>query len=166
MAKKDKKSRRAEPPPAPHKAPRIEERRATAERKQRILERLTMGASGVNIANVEKITVRRVRQIIAEMLASREVDPPAGFVQLQIARLSDAMVVAHTMMMEGDLHAMDRPIKLTGELDRYDGFGRALIANAPEGPPPLRITGAPRELRLPTLAPDDSDREIFRAASP
>ena len=32
-------------------------------------------------------TVRRVRQISADMLASREVDPPAGFVQLQIARL-------------------------------------------------------------------------------
>jgi hypothetical protein len=58
------------------------------------------------------------------MLASREIDPPAGFVQLQIARLSEAMIVARTMMMEGDLQAMDRLIRLTGELDRYHGFGR------------------------------------------
>jgi DNA-binding NarL/FixJ family response regulator len=71
-------------------------RRATAERKLRILERLTAGVSVPHIARVENITIRRVRQIIAEMLAKREVDPPAGFVQLQIARLSDAMTVART----------------------------------------------------------------------
>jgi len=47
---------------------------------------------------VEQLTVRRVRQIIAEILACREIDPPAGFVQLQIARLSEAMIVARTMM--------------------------------------------------------------------
>jgi hypothetical protein len=78
-------------------------RRGTAERKLRILERLTAGVSAPYIARVENITIRRVRQIIAEMLERREVDPPAGFVPLQIARLSDAMTVAHTMMMEGDL---------------------------------------------------------------
>lgn len=37
--------------------------RATAERKQRILERLTMGASAANIANVEKITIRRANAL-------------------------------------------------------------------------------------------------------
>ena len=108
-------------PPPPSRRRRAQQarrsaaRRAMAERKQRILERLTMGASAANIANVEKITIRRVRQIIGEMLASREVDPPAGFVQLQIARLSDAMFVAHTMMMEGDLKAMDREYGETHE---------------------------------------------------
>jgi hypothetical protein len=106
MAKTPQKSPAAEP--APPQARRSAARRATAERKQRILERLTMGASAANIANVEKITIRRARQIIAETLASREVDPPAGFVRLQIARLSAAMVVADTMMMDGDLKAMDR----------------------------------------------------------
>jgi hypothetical protein len=47
----------------------IEARRATAERKLRILERLTMGASVAKIARVEKITIRRARHIVAEMLA-------------------------------------------------------------------------------------------------
>ncbi|MFZ1964043.1 MAG: hypothetical protein WAU78_11370 [Roseiarcus sp.] len=165
MAKTRKKSDAAERPPALQQARRSAARRATAERKQRILERLTMGASVMNIANVEKITIRRVRQIIAEMLASREVDPPAGFVQLQIARLSDAMVVAHTMMMEGDLRAMDRLIKLTAELDRYHGFGRAEIAAAPPLPPPPRIAAPPRELMAPKPAPEQAEREIFRAPS-
>jgi hypothetical protein len=107
-----------------------------------------------------------VRQIVAEMLASREVDPPAGFVQLQIARLGDAMLVAHTMMMEGDLRAMDRLIRLTGELDRYHGFGRASIASAPEAAPPPRIAAPERERLLPKPAPEQREREIFRAASP
>jgi len=31
------------------------------------------------------------------MLESREIGRPAGFVQLQIARLSEAMIVARTM---------------------------------------------------------------------
>jgi hypothetical protein len=111
MAKTPQKSRSAEP--APPQARRSAARRATGERKQGILERLTMGASAANIANVEKITIRRVRQIVAAMLASREVDPPAGFAPLQIARRSDAMAVAHTMMMDGDIKAMDRDCSAT-----------------------------------------------------
>ncbi len=100
------------------------------------------------------------------MLASREVDPPAGFVQLQIARLGDAMVVAHTMMMEGDLQAMDRLIKLTGELDRYHGFGRAEIAAPPQVAPPPQLAAPERERLLPKPAPKEREREIFRAPSP
>jgi len=163
MAKTPQKSPAAEQPP-PQQARRSAARRATAERKQRILERLTMGASVMNIANVEKITIRRVRQIIAEMLASREIDPPAGFVQLQIARLSDAMFVAHTMMMEGDLKAMDRLIKLTAELERYHGFARAEIAVAPAP----QLAAPPREPALPKPAPEpeQAEREIFPAPSP
>ena len=164
MAKASKKSRPAEPPPAPQQARRSAARRATAERKLRILERLTAGVSVGHIAHVEHITIRRVRQIIAEMLAKREVDPPAGFVQLQIARLSDAMLVAHTRMMEGDLQAMDRLIKLTGELDRYHGFGRALIAAQPDAAPP-RIAAPARERLSPKPAPDEAEEEIFLAPS-
>ena len=96
-----------------------------------------MGLTVAHIARVEQLTVRRVRQIIAEMLASREIDPPAGFVQFQIARLSEAMIVARTMMMQGNLQAMDRLIKLTSELDRYHGFAPAQIPWAREAAPRL-----------------------------
>ena len=153
MPKTRKPSRPAGPPAQPPSAPppprRTAMRRATAERKLRILERLTAGVSVAHIARTEDLTIRRVRQIIAEMLTKREVDPPAGFVQLQIARLSDAMTVAHTMMMEGDLQAMDRVIKLAGELDRYHGYGRAEIASAPQAAPPPQIGPPARELLLP-----------------
>ncbi len=107
MARKFETSSAVDRPPAPCKARRIEARRATVQREPRILERLTMGASAANIAHVEKITVRRGRRIVAETLAGREIDPPAGFVPLQIARLGDAMVVADTMMTEGDLQATE-----------------------------------------------------------
>src|SRR5271168_5444174 len=80
------------PPPAAEAAPRIAPRRRTAHQRLRIQERLTMGLTVAHIARVEQLTAPRVRQIIAEMLASREIDPPAGFVQLQIARLSEAMI--------------------------------------------------------------------------
>src|SRR5271170_3388776 len=91
-------------------AQKIAPRRKSADQRLRILERLTTGLSVAHIARVEKLTVRRVQQIIAAMLESREIDPPAGFVQLQVARLSAAMIVSHTMMMEGDLKAVDRMI--------------------------------------------------------
>jgi hypothetical protein len=100
MAKLSKRSRRPEAPaPAVEPAPRVAPRRKTADQRLRILERLTIGLSVVHIARVEKLTVRRVRQIIAGMLESREIDPPAGFVQLQVARLSEAMIVTRTLMI-------------------------------------------------------------------
>ena len=122
MSKPAEKSPSREAPVPPEPARRVAPRRATADRRLRILERLTTGLTVAHIAREEGLSVQRIRRIIAEMLESREIDPPAGFVQLQIARLSEAMIVARTMMMEGDLHAMDRLIKLTGELDRYHGF--------------------------------------------
>jgi hypothetical protein len=165
MPKTHKTSPTAEPLAPPPPPRRTAMRRATAERKLRILERLTAGVSVAHIARVANITIRRVRQIIAEMLARREVDPPAGFVQLQIARLSDAMTVAHTMMMEGDLQAMDRVIKLAGELDRYHGFGRAQIAAAPAPAPPPRIAAPARELLLPKPTSEEVEAEISLPAT-
>ena len=37
----------------------------------------------------------------------------------RVARVGEAMIVAHSMMMQGDLQAMDRLLALNGELDRY-----------------------------------------------
>ena len=84
------------------------------------------------------------------MLARREVDPPAGFVQLQIGRLSDAMMVAHAAMMEGDMHALDRVLRIVGQLDRYHGFagGAAPAARATPAlaaPTPALALPAPGE---------------------
>jgi hypothetical protein len=127
------------------RAKRAAARREAVARKMRVFERLTSGVSAGHIAHAEKITVRRVRQIITEGLARREFDPPAGFVQIQIARLSDAMIVAHTKMMEGDLPAMDRLIRLVNELERYNG----LFHSQRENPPRSRVAASAPKLSLP-----------------
>jgi hypothetical protein len=97
MAKPAKKSLHPEPP-VPASARRAAPPRATADRRLQILERLTTGLTVSHIAREEGLTATRIRQILAAMLESREIDPPAGFVQLQIARLNEAMIVARTMM--------------------------------------------------------------------
>jgi len=56
---------------------------------------------------------------------SREIDPPAGFVRSQIARISQAIIVAHTMTMEGRFQAIGRVLELAGKLDRSHGFVQA-----------------------------------------
>jgi hypothetical protein len=161
MAKSAKNSLPRETPP-PEPARRVAPRRATADRRLRILERLTTGLTVAHIAREERLTVTRIRQIIAQMLESREIDPPAGFVQIQIARLSEAMIVARTMMMEGDLHAMDRFIRLTGELDRYHGFGKRPVS-LPEPSPPRRLAGPRRQLPVPDSARSEAETKIFLA---
>ena len=165
MAKPSKKSRRREAalsPPSPEPARRLTPRRATAERRLRILERLTTGLGVAHIARVEGLSVQRIRRIIAEMLASREIDPAARFVNLQIARISEAIIVARTLMMEGDLQAMDRLIRLTGELDRYHGFAPSQIPTAEATPlrrAAPRIAGAKRHGRR-------HSAKIFLGANP
>jgi hypothetical protein len=49
--------------------------------------------------------------------------------------------------------AMDRLIKLTGELDRYHGFGKSPDSLPPEGSRPRRLAGPRRELPAPNSAP-------------
>jgi len=66
--------------------------------------------------------------MIAQVLANREIDPSGGFVQLPIAQLSEAVIVARTMMVEGNLQAMDRWIELMSELERYHDLA---LAQAP-----------------------------------
>jgi hypothetical protein len=165
MAKLSKKSRRPEAPaPAVAPAPRVAPRRKTADQRLRILERLTSGLSIMHIARVEKLTVRRVQQIIAAMLESREIDPPAGFVQLQVLRLSEAMIVTRTMMMEGDLQAVDRMIKLTRELDRYHGFAQAQIPAPPAPPPPRRLAAPEQRPQLTNSTREDEEDAKFSAS--
>ena len=123
MAEPFTTSRLREAPPA-EAAACIASRRKTADQRLRILERLTMGLSVAHRARVEELTARRAPQIIAEMLARRETDPPAGFAQFEIARLSKAMIVA---MMQGNLQAVDRSVRLTSAIDGYHRFSRVQI---------------------------------------
>jgi len=74
------------------------------------------------------------------------------------------MTVAHAKMMAGDLQALDRVVKIVGELDRYHGFGLAETAPAPVSPGAGGAPGRrPRQLAEP--AAQDAGAEIFRPAT-
>jgi hypothetical protein len=134
------------------KAPRKKRRagrKQAALRKERIFERLIKGGSYLAIAREENCSIQWVRRIVAEALRSRAVDPPAEFAQLQIARLNQALNVAHSYMINGELAAMDRYLKTIKHLDRYHGLQDAA--------PPLALAApAPRALPAPDAAPETS----------
>jgi len=82
MAKPSKKSFRPEAavsPPAPEPARRVAPRRATAECRLRILERLTTGLGVAHIAHIEGLSVRRIDASSRKCWrAARPIRPPAS----------------------------------------------------------------------------------------
>jgi DNA-binding CsgD family transcriptional regulator len=121
---------------------RLEARKTKAERNVRLFNLLKSGVPIAEIALQEGLSIRRARELVQDMLARREVDPPAGFAQLQIGRLSDAMMVAYAAMMEGNMHALDRVLRIVGELDRYHGF-HGVAAQPAAGATPALAAPAP-----------------------
>ena len=86
--------------PAVEAAARIALRRKTADRRLRIQKRLTMGLTVAHIARVEQLDgAAGAADHRGDTRQPRDRSAP-GFVQLQIARLSEAMIVARTMMMQ------------------------------------------------------------------
>jgi len=129
---------------------RVLARTVKVRRSERIFNQLTAGMSISHIAMQEGVSIRRMREIAQDVLAAHKSDPAEGFAQLQIARLSDAMMVAHTAMMDGKLEAVDRVVKLVHELERYHGSGAG--AKAPPvarlaAPEPMRALPAPESVK-------------------
>jgi len=133
--------------PRSYKA-RLAARRAKAEQEERIFELLKSGLSIAEIALQDGVPQRRMRETVERLLARREANPADGFVALQTARLSDAMKVAYSKMWGdgGDLQAVDRVLKITRELERYQGLRPAPNAQPIERlapPEPVRALAAP-----------------------
>jgi hypothetical protein len=61
---------------------RLAAQKTKAERNVRLFNLLKSGVPIAEIALQEGLSVRRARECVQEMLARREIDPPAGFVQL------------------------------------------------------------------------------------
>ena len=117
-------------------------KRELAQRDLRLIEKLAAGVTIEEIAANEGISPQWARERKAAILAKRAIDPPHEFIQLQIRRLSEAMLVAYSAMSDGDLHAVDHVVKIVRELDRYHGF--AAVARPREEREPLRLP-APAE---------------------
>jgi hypothetical protein len=147
------------------------------ERAARVFMRLRSGMALWDIARDEGCSVRTVRRIVTGTLARLEIDPTAGYAQLQIARLNDAMMVAHDKMMEeGDLKALDRILKIIESQDRYHGFGHpggaAPVADVdarlprPKRPPSLAKPGDIRALPAPDAGREEIDADKNRVITP
>ena len=150
MAKPSQQTLRPEataPEPARRVAPRTSPA-MTADRRLRNLERLTTGLTVAHVAREERLTVTRIRQILVDMLESREIDPPAGFVQIQIARLSEAMIVARTMTRramcgDGSIDQADARTRPLSRLRQAAGCAsRTLAAPAPGRAATTPVAGA------------------------
>jgi hypothetical protein len=108
-------------------------RRATqrekVRREERIVGLLNRGASVPEIAASEGLTLKRMRNLVREILAERMPQPPAEYLALQVNRLNEALLVSFTAMhttAEGtNFEAVDRVVKIVRELDRYHGFAAA-----------------------------------------
>src|SRR5271157_2406860 len=110
-------------PPAPVRKRSIEARRAArvakARRERRIVDLLNRGVSVAEIAAREKVTEKRMRALVSEILARRMPEPPAEFLALQVSRLNEALLVAYGAMTGANLKAVDRVVRIVRELDRY-----------------------------------------------
>ena len=165
----------AEEPAKAQKRPRKRStKRQMALRDYKVIELLAAGFPIEEIAAREGISARRARGHAAAALARRTLDPPAHFAQLQIRRLSEALLVCTSAMSRGNLQAVDRVVKIVRELDRYHGFGPAaaaprLTAPAPDSPaqllaPPLALA-PPTPTCEPALAPTEADEPAGDGAS-
>jgi hypothetical protein len=105
-------------------------RRATrlekAERQQRVVSLLNRGVSVPEIAVREGLSLKRMRNVVREILAERMPQPPAEFLALQVSRLNEALLVSyvamHTTAADTNFEAVDRVVRIVRELDRYHGF--------------------------------------------
>jgi hypothetical protein len=114
-------------------AARSAARRRRGERERRIVILLNAGVSIDEIAAQERLTLKRMRNLVREILARRMPQPPAEFVALQISRLSEALLVSYSAMGGANLKAVDRVVRIVRELDRYHGFApRAVPTRAEE----------------------------------
>ena len=130
-------------------------RKEQAKRRQRraaidleIFRTLVMGASLADMAVSFKLPIRSLRKKIDAIVKRRAAGPALGFVEVQRARLHDALGAAHHGVMKGDLAAIDRMLKVMREMERFEGFRPPInpALGAPELEPAL-ARPAPR-LRL------------------
>jgi hypothetical protein len=129
-------------------------KRELAKRDLRFIEKLAAGVTIEELAASEGISPQWARERKAAILAQRAIDPPHEFIQLQIRRLSEAMLVAYSAMSSGNLHAVDQVVKIVRELDRYHGFGPYASSQRPAAresaePAPLALLEPPAALVAP-----------------
>ena len=126
-------------------------KRELAQRDLKLVEQLAAGVTIEEISANQGISLKWAKERKAAVLARRAIDPPHEFMQLQIRRLSEAMLVAYSSMSIGNVKAVDQVIRIVRELDRYHGFGPypAPRRFAAPAAPPLALPEPPPALAAP-----------------
>lgn len=115
----------------PASAPKPDRRKTPARRLTRqeafVRERVIMSAlvSGVSVAEIARrlnVSNRRMQQLVRALFARRRDAMPEHFVDLQVTRLQEALLVSYSAMGGGNMKAVDRVVKIVRELDRYHGL--------------------------------------------
>jgi hypothetical protein len=104
--------------------PRVVARRTAYDRmvrEDRIFALLLEGQSYLDIAEAERLSVRRVRMIVQEALDRWYMDPKKEYALVQIARLENALRLVERKIADGKLNAVPPLIKLLEQLSRYHG---------------------------------------------
>ena len=130
-------------------------------REERIVGLLNRGASVPEIAASEGLTLKRMRNLVREILAERMPQPPAEFLALQVNRLNEALLVSFSAMHDPkdgtNFEAVDRVVKIVRELDRYHGFA---AVPRPREDTEARQLPPPVERPLALEGPSQSDSRI------
>jgi hypothetical protein len=109
------------PPGLPALPAPVRFRRSARERELRRVRIVAMvrgGFSYAAIAEEEKLSRERVRQIVGESL-QEDGGTPIDLALVQMARLEPALRLAADRVAEGDLKAIDRLLKVLDRLDKY-----------------------------------------------
>ena len=113
--------------------------------------------SVAEIAARERVSLKRMGNLVREILATRAPRPPAEYLALQVGRLNEALLVSYTAMYNSiagtNFEAVDRVIKIVRELDRYHGFAPREGASQPDHPQLAPPAQAPLALGPPVVKP-------------
>jgi predicted transcriptional regulator len=96
-----------------------------AVRRERIFARLRLGWTYEDIAGEERVTPRRVRQIVSEALKREQVEDGSDHAMLQRARLENALRLSAQRVADGEIAAIAPYLKVLAELDRYQSAAKA-----------------------------------------
>jgi hypothetical protein len=94
-------------------------------RRRRIFARLREGFTYEEIANEERVTITRIRQIVSKELEQRSVDSGAEHAKLQLERLASVMQLAAEAVAAGDVTAITPYLKVLDRFDRYQTVASA-----------------------------------------
>jgi hypothetical protein len=109
-------------PSSPSARPSVRDR---DHRRVRILALVQAGWSYAAIAREEALSRERVRQIVAQALEAGEGETKLVHAQVQIARLEPALRLAARGVVDGDLRAIDRLLRVLDRLDKYSAVSGA-----------------------------------------